>query len=125
MMSGTRTQRTALLATKILILVLIAVSPRALLAPGAIYNRSVESRRPKSPRNIVRTDPIRISNLEKQGQGPKPSPNEASRPGIEGWIAQASPLSSLPHQAFTQLTKPDYLKLGPSSHPQNRLDPPV
>lgn len=121
----TTPRRSAVLLTKVLVVLLLALSPRALLAPVASFNRALESKRPKVPRNVVRAEPVRISNLEKQGQASPPPRKDAPRHDHEGWLAGASVPPSPPCSALIQLTKPDYLKLHSAALPQHHLDPPA
>jgi hypothetical protein len=118
-------KRTLLRIAWVLVIALLATSPRALLAPTATFNRSMESKRPKVPKNVVRSDPVQISDLEKAGQSPPPPRREASPQITDGWLLGASSIQALPRAAFTQLTKPDYLQLYAALLPQNHLDPPA
>ena len=120
MPSGNRTRRAALFAGKALVLVLLLISPRALLAPKVAVSKAQESKRPKAPKNVVRAEPVRIPTVEKQDQGPAP---------ISADTAPVSPRSpripSLPRKAFTQLTKPEYLKGDSPGSPSLALSPPA
>ena len=120
---GSRTRRMVLLTAKVLALVLLAVSPRALLAPTAVVNKSQESKRPKSPKNVVRAEPIRIPGVEKQGQSPSLPGTTAQ--GLATELVRSSQIQALPRKAFTQLTKPDYLKSYSAGIPPIPLGPPA
>ena len=120
MPSGNRTRRAALIAGKALVLVLLLVSPRALLAPRIAVSKAQESKRPKAPRNVVRAEPIRIPAVEKQDHSPAPTSGDVA--------AESAPslrIPSLPRKAFTQLTKPEYLKGDSPGSPSLALSPPA
>ena len=108
-----------------LVAVIVAISPRALLAPSLSFNQAQESKRPKTPKNIVRTDPTSASRNRRSETAPKPGPaSDDLRIGLD----QREPSSSgsgVPTAALSQLTKPDYLKLFSGSPPGNRLAPPA
>ena len=125
MPATTSAKRISLRIAKVLVLVLLAVSPRALLGPKTVFDRAVESKRPKSPKNVVRTNPIRISNLEKQGQSPKPPRPDSLRQDAAGLSFPSPGIQVLPGKAFAQLTKPDYLKSSSASPPYAPLGPPL
>jgi hypothetical protein len=110
---------------QVLAIALLVTSPRALLAPAGTFNRAMESKRPKVPKNVVRADPGQISTLEKQGQSPPPPRTEAFRQETHRWFIGAFSTDARPRAASIQLTKPDYLKLFAATLPQNHLDPPV
>lgn len=120
-----RTRRSAILIAKVLTIVLLAVSPRALLAPTTSFNRALESKRPKVPKNVVRADPLQVSNLEEQGVSPPPSKSETSPQVMAGWFPQSPVVLPQLVRAHDQLSKPDYLKFFTSSSRQNHLDPPA
>jgi len=120
-----RARRSALLIAKVLAVVLLAVSPRALLAPTTSFNRALESKRPKVPKNVVRSDPFQVSNLEKQGISPPPAKSEMSSQAMAAGFLPSPLLHPLVVRAHVQLSKPDYLKLFSASSRQNHLDPPV
>jgi hypothetical protein len=125
MPTGIQTRRVALLTAKLLAFILLALSPRALLAPSAAVSRAQESKRPKSPKNIVRADPIRIPGVEKQGQAPNLAHPHAAAQGLDGGLVRSSQIQALPRKAFTQLTKPDYLKSYSAGIPPIPLAPPA
>jgi len=118
--SGNRMRRAALLAGKALVLILLIVSPRALFAPTTTVTKAQDSKRPKSPRNVVRAEPIRIPAAEKQDQGPTLISGE-----VAAESAPSARIPSLPRKAFTQLTKPEYLKSDSSGTPSLALSPPA
>src|SRR5689334_10076584 len=122
---GSRTRPLALLAAKLLILVVLAISPRALLAPTEAVHKSQDSKRPKSPKNVVRAAPVRIPAGAKQGHTPnlpRPTAEAETFPGGLAWSVQ---FRALPIKAFTQLTRPDYLKPGSAGTPPAPLAPPA
>lgn len=108
-----------------LVAVIAAISPRALLAPSLSFNRAQESKRPKTPKNVVRTDPTSASGNRRSEAMPSPDPasddlraaHDRREPSVLG--------ARVPAAAFHQLTKPDYLKLFSGSPPGNRLAPPA
>lgn len=116
-----RTAGVAVLLAKVLVVVLLLVSPRALLQPVDIVHKSQDSKRPKTPKNIVRAEPLRVPMAEKQGHSPTPT---------DAGVDVATPtwsvaVQSLPRKAFTQLTKPEYLKSYTSGLPPIPLAPPA
>lgn len=118
---GTRTNRHAILAAKVLVVVLLAVSPRALLSPTTSYTKAVDSKRPKAPKNMVRAEAFQISALEKQSGESTPSHPASPAAGFP----RTALIRALPQQAFTQLTKPDYLNPSGSGGPPPPFAPPV
>jgi hypothetical protein len=125
MPTGTQTRRMALLTAKVLALILLAVSPRALLAPTAAISRAQESKRPKSSKNIIQADPIRIPSVEKQGQAPKLAHSHAAAQELDGGLVRSSLTQALLGKAFNQLTQPDYLKSFTPGSPPIPLAPPA
>lgn len=121
MPAGTRTRRHLILAAKVLVLVLLAVSPRALLSPKTSYTKATDSKRPKAPKNVVRAEPLQVSALEKQSPESTPAHLGSSAAGIP----RAALISALPQHAFTQLTKPEYLNPSGSGGPPPPFAPPV
>ena len=124
MPTGRRTRAHAILIAQLLAFVVLAVSPRALLTPTEIVHKSKESKRPKAPKNVVRAEPIRIPGAEKQGQGPKLPRLDAGTQDVDASL-QSARVPELPRKAFTQITKPDYLKFFSSGIPPTSLAPPV
>jgi hypothetical protein len=120
-----RTKRLLILTARLVVIVLLAVSPRALLAPALSFNRSVESKRPKSPKNIVRTNSVRVANAEKQGNEPKAPREVLLLLELHHGPANLLRACGLPLVAFTQLTKPDYLQSFRSALPQSQSSPPA
>ena len=118
-------QRRLLFVARILAIVLLAVSPRALTAPALSFNRAQESKRPKPLKNIVRTNSPHVSNAEKQGKEPRPPRTVLSLQESRGSLSGRIGDSSLPPQGFTQLTKPDYLRFFLASLPQSQTSPPA
>ncbi|HZE99334.1 MAG TPA: hypothetical protein VE981_20185 [Planctomycetota bacterium] len=120
-----RREKLARIAATGLLLALVLVSPRALLQPVEIVHKSQDSNRPKIPKNVLRAEPVRVPTAEKQGNGPGLS---GSDPVSEGWFAGFSgltPLQAVRARAFTQLTKPEYLKCFASGAPPVPLAPPA
>ncbi|HEV3029612.1 MAG TPA: hypothetical protein VG457_18685 [Planctomycetota bacterium] len=109
----------------LLAVVLLATSPRSLLAPVHSFNQASESKRPKTPKNVVRAESHHASNGERPGKGPRPSPTQETLQqshDVQVRIAFASPALT---RAFQELTKPDYLKSYSASPPGDRLAPPT
>jgi len=123
--TGKRSARLAVLAAKLLILVVLGVSPRALLAPAEPVHKSQDSKRPKTPKNVVRAEPVRIPAAEKQEAHPGlPRPFAEAENPLSGDSCSAR-FSEVPVQAFIQLSKPDYLRAGASGLPPTPLAPPA
>jgi hypothetical protein len=120
-----RRWQSAILMAKVLAVVLLATSPRAILAPTSSFNRAQESKRPKVPKNIVRSDPVQVSNLEKQGKSPPPPRSETSRQAVVGWLPPSPWARSVSLKAHSELSKPEYLKLFSGSSRPSHLDPPA
>lgn len=108
--TGARAKRTAIVIAQALVLVLLAVSPRAILAPKTAYTKAKDSKRPKAPKNVVRAEPLRVSSIDKQTAAPKQEHSAPAYAGLEDGSRRLAPARELPRQAFTQLTKPDYLR---------------
>jgi hypothetical protein len=123
--TGSRSARLAVLAAKLLVLVLLAMSARPLLAPAEAVHKSEDSKRPKSPQKVVRAEPVRIPSDEKQGQRPSLPRPAAEAESLSGGLAWSVQFQALPVKAFTQLTKPDYLKTGSAGLPPTPLAPPA
>jgi len=119
---GNRTRRYALIAGQLLALIMLVVSPRAMFAPTDIIHKSTDSKRPKTPKNVVRAEPVRVPTAEKQGTSPSFARLDAVTADLE---TSAFRLQTLPRQAFTQLTKPEYLKSDSPGSPHSPLSPPV
>jgi len=125
MPTGNRARRTAMLAGQALALLLLLVSPRSLLAPADTTTKAQDSKRPKTPKNVVRAEPVRIPGVEKQGHPAAPTPSDAVAKGFEAGVRRSSRIQSLPRKAFTQLTRPDYLRSDSPGNPQIPLSPPA
>ena len=125
MPGGSRTRRQILLAAKLLVLVLLAVSPRALFTPKTAYTKASDSKRPKAPKNVVRAEPLRISTIEKQTPESTPGHPGSTAARVDAGIPRASLIRALPNKAFTQLSKPDYLDPSGSGGPPPPFAPPV
>jgi hypothetical protein len=119
---GNRSRRLALLGGKLLVLVLLLVSPRALLKPTEIIHKSQDSKRPKTPKNVVRAEPTRIPTADKQGHTPTP-PGPAAI--MTDFDAVFSAVQILPRKAYRELTKPDYLKTYLAASPHSPHSPPA
>ena len=117
-----RVRRLVLLGGKLLVLVLLLVSPRALLKPTEIVHKSQDSKRPKTPKNVVRAEPTRVPTAEKQGHSPSPA---GAAEIVAGFDADCSTVQVLPRKAYRELTKPDYLKTYLASSPQSGHSPPA
>jgi hypothetical protein len=120
-----RTKKKLILTAKLLAVVLLVVTPRALLAPTLSFNRSLESKRPKSPKNIVRTNSVRVANAEKQGKEPRTPRTDLLLMAAQCGPVQVVRACGLPPVAFTQLTKPGYLQFFRSALPQSQSSPPA
>jgi hypothetical protein len=106
-------------------IVLLAISPRALLAPALSFNRAQESKRPKTPKNIVRADCSHTSNAERSNRLAKADHPEVSPEESHDLKVRIALASTVPGAAFRELTKPAYLKLFSGSPPQAGLAPPL
>ena len=119
------TRRSLIPVAALVALVVLAISPRSLLAPSRSFDRASESKRPKAPKNVVRADSHSGSNSERPGKAPRSTPGQETSQeshDVQVRIAFASPI---PTKAFEALTKPDYLKSYLASRPGNRLAPPA
>ena len=121
MPTGSRTHRYALLIGQVLVLVLLALSSRAVLSPKASYTKAKDSKRPKVPKNVVRAEPLRITAEAKQVSDSDPKHPTTWFAGLDG-IPSTSLIHELPRKAYTQLTQPDYLN--PSGSPPLPFAPP-
>jgi hypothetical protein len=119
---GRRTRRAALIAGQLLVLILVVSSNRALFAPAAAVTKAQDSKRPKTPKNVVPAEPVRVPMAEKQGQDPTLARLDAVAADL---VTSTSRTQTLPSKAFTQLTKPDYLKSDSPGSPHIPLSPPV
>src|SRR4051812_21083426 len=77
-------------------IVLLAISPRSLLAPALSFSRAQESKRPKTPKNIVRADSSPTSNAERSNRlakvgHPTVSPEESHDLQVRIALASAVP----------------------------------
>ena len=122
MPTGRRTQRYALIAGQLLTLILLVASNRALFAPTEVVHKSQDSKRPKTPKNVVRAEPVRVTAAEKQGQATSLARFDTFAPDLETGTTR---IQSLPRKAYTQLTRPDYLKNDSPGNPHIPLSPPV
>lgn len=120
---GNGYRRYAILGAKLLVLVLILVSPRALFKPTTIVHKSQDSKRPKTPKHILRAEPVRVPVADKQEHSPGPAPAAVLADLDPGF--NHSPIQTLPRKAYTQLTKPDYLKSYLQAHPHSPHSPPA
>jgi hypothetical protein len=103
----------------------LATSTRSLLAPPRSFDQASESKRPKTPKNVVRADSPHVSNSERPGKGPRPSPTQDTPQQSHDVQVRIAFASSALTKAFQELTKPDYLKSYSESPPGNRLAPPA
>ncbi|HVR83691.1 MAG TPA: hypothetical protein VMU54_05220 [Planctomycetota bacterium] len=125
MPTGSRTRRYAVLAGQLLALLLLLVSPRALFAPTENVSKAQDSKRPKTPKNIVRAEPIRVPADEKQGQTPSLTREDTVAGYLDAGLGRSARIPSLPRAAFTQLSKPEYLKSDSPGTPHIPLSPPA
>jgi hypothetical protein len=112
-------------AGQVLALLLLIVSPRALFAPTQNVTQAQDSKRPKTPKNIVRAEPIRIPAGEKQGPAPSLTRQDAVAEDLDAGLGRSAGILSLPRTAFTQLSKPDYLKSDSPGTPHLPFSPPA
>ncbi len=119
------TSRSLIPVAALLVVVIIAISPRSLLAPTLSFSQAQESKRPKTPKNIVRTDPAAARAGERSRSGPRPGPDASAVRQTAGLPVRPALASGLPDRAFLQITLPGYLKLFDGSPPGNRLAPPA
>lgn len=119
------TSRSLVPVAALLALVIIAISPRSLLAPSLSFNQAQESKRPKTPKNIVRTDPAHARAGERSRSFPRPGPDAGAIRETADLLVRPILASGLPDHAFRQITLPDYLQLFSGSPPGNRLAPPA
>jgi hypothetical protein len=119
------TAKSLIPVSAILIVVIVAISPRALLAPALSFNQAQESKRPKTPKNIVRIESTSASRSERSERAPKAGPAADELRELHGRPTASASGSPVPGTAFLQLTKPEYLKLYGGSPPGNRLAPPA
>jgi hypothetical protein len=105
--------------------VLLATSPRSLLAPARSFDRASESKRPKTPKNVVRADSHHIANSERPGKGPRSSPTQETPQQSHDVQVRLAFASSALTKVFQELSKPDYLKSYAASPPGNQLAPPA
>lgn len=118
------TSRSLIPVAALLAIVIVAISPRSLLAPALSFNQAQESKRPKTPKNIVRTDPASARASRRSATVPRPGPDAVARE-TAGLPVRPMLASGVPDPAFGQITLPDYLKLFGGSPPGNRLAPPA
>jgi hypothetical protein len=119
------TSRSMIPMAAVLVVVILAISPRSLLAPALSFNQAQESKRPKTPKNIVRTTPGHSANSERAGKEPRPEPGTESLQETHDLQVRASVAAAIPGKAFQELTKPEYLRPFSGSPPGNRLAPPA
>lgn len=117
MPTGARVRRTAVVITQLLVLVILAISPQAGHSPKTACTKAKDCTRPKAPKDVVRTEPLRISSLDKQTTTPKDGHLDSGYPGLEEGRRSTSVADTLLRRAFTQLTKPDYLNFSTGSPP--------
>jgi hypothetical protein len=106
-------------------IVLLAISPRAMLGPAFSFNRAQESKRPKSPKNIVRSESYHASNAERLGRQAKADHADLSPHTLHDLQVRIALTPSVPSSALRQLTKPDYLNLYRGSPSRAGLAPPL
>ncbi len=115
-----------MLAGKLLALLLLIISPRALFTSPLSITKAEESKRPKAPKNVVRAEPIRISAAdEKHGHVPNLTRHDAVAEDFDTGLGRSARIQFLPRKAFAELTKPDYLKSDSPGSPHIPLSPPA
>jgi|SRR5579862_1056885 len=119
------TSRSLIPVAALLAVVIVAISPRSLLAPALSFSQAQESKRPKTPKNIVRTDPANAQADERSGKQAKSGSAARAVHQTAGLPVRPTLGSGVPENAFRQITCPDYLKLFSGSPPGNRLAPPA
>lgn len=105
---GDRTRRQARMLGKLLVLIVLLVSPRAILQPAQIVHKSQDSKRPKAPKNVVRAEPVRVPTAEKQS--PTPTRPHAVAEELDAGLSGMARIQELPRRTLTQLTRPEYLQ---------------
>lgn len=108
----------------LLILLTLALTPRSLLVPMQASCAS-ESKRPKFPKNIVRSESNHASNIDRMVKAARPAPSTAALHEVHDLRTRITLASQVPIAAILELTKPDYLKPDKGSPPTNRLAPPA
>jgi hypothetical protein len=96
-----------------------------LFAPRELVSKAQDSNRPKTPKNIVRAEPVRIPAAEKQGQIPNVTRQDAVAEDLDQGLGRSTRTQALPRKAFAELTKPDYLKSDSPGTPHIPLSPPA
>src|SRR5882672_6535570 len=106
-------------------LVILAISPRALLAPVKSFNRSEESKRPKMPKNVVRAESNHASNIERLSRALRP-PSSLPVPTLTHDLQVRIALApGSAGRSIPELTQPEYLRHSGASPPRNGLSPPA
>lgn len=108
----------------LLVVVILAISPRSILVPNQATQAS-ESKRPKLPKNVVRAESNHASNIDRMAKAARPAPSDVMLPTVHDLQARTTLAPQVPVEAILELTKPDYLKLAQGSPPRNRLAPPA
>jgi hypothetical protein len=118
-------RRTLLLTARMVAILFLAVSPRAITAPPLSFNRAQESKRPKPLKNIDRVSSVRVPNMEKQGKDPRIPGTDVDCQDLVAFSCVRIAAPCLPDRAFTALTKPGYLKLPRGFPSQGPYPPPA
>jgi hypothetical protein len=119
------TSRSLIPVAALLAVVIVAICPRSLLAPSLSFNQAQESKRPKTPKNIVRMDSADARAAQRSWKFPKTGPAAETASETAGLTVRPTLASGVPDRAFSQISLPEYLKLFSGSPPGNRLSPPA
>jgi hypothetical protein len=115
-----------LFVARAMVVLLFAVSPRTLIGPSNLLSRQQESKRPKTPKHILRADRLEVSRTERAAKGPG---SEAARAEIllgraEVALPSARIDPEIPLRAAAELSKPGYLKPYDGVPPESHSSPP-
>ena len=117
-------RRTLAFTGWLLVVVILALSPRSLLVPNQA-TQATESKRPKYPKNIVRSESNHASNIDRVVKAARPVPSTAAPHEVHDLRTRTTLAPQVPIAAILELTKPDYLRPDQGSPPTNRLAPPA
>jgi len=115
-----------LFVAKAMVVLLFAVSPRTLIGPTHLLSREQESKRPKTPKHILRADRVQVSRREHAAKGPGAGPARAEilLALAEGALRSGQPAPEIPLRAASELSKPGYLRPYEGSPPETHASPP-
>jgi hypothetical protein len=101
-----------LFVAKAMVVLLFAVSPRTLIGPSNLLSREQESKRPKTPKHILRADRLQVSRSDRATRGPgsRSARAEILQCPSEGALLGVRPASEMPLRAAAELSKPGYLR---------------